>query len=277
MGDGELVASYRSEMSTVRVYLDRVEIGMFSKMTYAIQDIQSVEIKKLFLGKWIVNLVLKDGTKTDTNVALWHGDAKACQDEIMVLVNRRNESLGARDGVNIRCTVLGGSGTELVPGISCTAVFGTSVVCFFWGDKKFEVNLNQLTTLKLDGPGKVSSDAGVIGGGFGLEGAAIGIGIATLINALTAKSTTNTILHLTWEGAELFLHTSIHTPEETRLRLSHAFTVIQSREERVAKPESNIANMDIASQLERLVALKNEGHLTDAEFGLAKANLIARM
>lgn len=277
MSTGELVASYRSGLHTVRVYVDRVDMGIFSETSYAIKDIQSVEIKKFFLSQWGIILVLKDGTKTDGNVLLEHVDAKACQHEILVLLKRSEESSPLVDGVEIRCTVLGGSGTSLVAGDNCTAVFGTRFVCFFSSDQKVEVGLDQLTTLNLDGPGKVSSNASVIGGGIGVGGAAIGIGIATLINTLTAKSTINTILYLAWPGAELFLHTSHLTPEEARLRLSHAFTAIQSHEDKSAKSVTATANADIASQLERLVSLKVAGHLTDEEFRIAKVNLFARM
>jgi hypothetical protein len=262
----------------VRVYRDRVAFGIFSEATYAIKDIQYVEIKKAFLlnSCWL-ELIMIDGSKTETSTLLTTANAMACQHDVMLLANNLKVSSAAIDGVFVICTILGGSGTALVAGRNCVAVFGKSIVSLLSGAEKVEVSLNQLTELKINGLGTVTSDAGVIGGGFGPEGAAVGIGVAALLNALTATSTTNTILYLAWPGAEVFLHTSTHTPEETRLRLSHAFTVVQSAAKGEVQPRANNANADIAAQLERLVALKNDGHLTAEEFSLAKANLFARM
>lgn len=210
-------------------------------------------------------MVLRDGQKSGA-VILSKADAKACHNEITKLVLSFEEASEFPTGDSIVCTVLGGTGTELINGDKYEAVFGKDAFFLFSGTQRFEVKFKQLTELKIDGPGHITTNAGMMGGGFGLEGAALGIGVATLINALTTQSTTNTILYLAWTGGELFLHTSVYTPDKARLILSHAFSSVQS--------VANVGRDDLASQLERIGELRDSGKLTADEYSLAKAKLL---
>lgn len=294
MASSNLVSSYRNGLHTVRVYADRVALGIFSEKSYQIEEIQSMEIKKAIFGNGYVNLVLNDGSKTDSNVMIDHKDALACQREIAILVCARPKPTD----VIFRCTVLGGTGISIENAAACLAIFGRDAVSVMSGDQLVDISLDELTSLKLNGPGRVTTDAGVAGGGFGIEGAAIGIGMAALINTLTTKSTTNTILYLSWVGGEMFLHTSSHTPEDARLLLSSAFTAVQAAKPApfannappssivdvpampvspdIASKAADVSGNDLLSQLERLAALMTTGHLTAEEFSLAKSSLLGR-
>lgn len=264
MSDPKLIASYRDGLHKISVYTDRVELGIFLLSSYSIEEIKSAEVSSSFFGCQI-QLALRGGQTSDS-VMLSKADVKACQNEIAKLVRNFEESSDLPVGDSILCTVLGGTGSALAKGDKYVAVFGQDAIYLVSGAQRFEVKLEQLTALKIEGPGRITSDAGVMGGGFGLEGAALGIGVAALINTLTTKSETNTILYIAWPGAELFLHTSSYTPDEARLILSHTFSAIQS--------VANVGRADLASQLERIGELRDSGKLTAEEYGLAKAKLL---
>ncbi len=63
------------------------------------------------------------------------------------------------------------------------------------------------------GPGEVTSNAGVVGGGFGVDAAISGMAMAALFNTITERSTTNTFVHFDCTFGELYLHTSVASPE----------------------------------------------------------------
>jgi hypothetical protein len=83
--------------------------------------------------------------------------------------------------------------------------------------------------IEIGGPGAVTTSTGVIGGGFGIEGALQGMAIATVLNALTTQTTVNTIVHIDTDHGELFLHTSQIEPGALRLALSPAMWRLANR------------------------------------------------
>ncbi len=249
----------------ISVYGDRVQLGSLLD-AYPLSDIASAEVKSI-LGQYSVFLVLRKGKKT-LDVAQNKANAMKCKEVIERALKNFNE-LSANANVVMAFTVLGGTATPFVAGDHCMVVFAKETVRLTGKSKEVEVRLDAVTLLKLSGPGQVTSDAGFVGGGFGIEGAAIGIGAAAILNSLTETSTTNSILHLAWPSAELFLHTSRNTPDEIRLILSHAFTVVESR-------SNTDGAAGLAEQLGRIAALRDSGHLTLDEFALAKAKLLGQ-
>lgn len=227
------LAMYSAGIADVSIYSDRVEHNVLVTVaSYPIEEIQSVKIEHFFLFDWTVQLLLRNG-KTYDGVKLSEAKAKACKAEIDRLICDFETSTGLADGIFIRCTVLGGSGVGLLRGTKCTAVFGDSAVVLMANTQRVEVKLYQLAELRIEGPGSATSSPGIIGGGFGLEGALVGIGAATLLNALMEETTINTVLYLSWQGAELFLHTSEYSPDQARLLLSRVFTAIRQSNERI--------------------------------------------
>lgn len=265
MDNSKLVASYKNGLNKVLLYTDRIELGVFSLSSYRYEEIKSVKFTN-YLIQTCLTLELWNGMMSNP-VQMFNKDAITCQPQLEQFIGSSQPSSSDADGVSVRCTFLGGSGvTSLIAGYVCLVTFGNDAISIVSSAQKIDIKLAQLTELKLEGPGRVTTSAGMIGGGFGLEGALLGIGAATLLNALTTNTTTNTILYLAWPGAELFLHTSEYSPDEARLVLSHAFTAVQSIK--------NNDGGDLASQLERLGALRGSGSLTDEEYRLGKAKLL---
>lgn len=261
------IASYIKGDNKVILYTDRIEFGTSSLNSYRYEEIKYAAFVNYIIGTSLI-LVLWNGNES-TLVHMSNKDAKVCQPQLEQFINSSQQLSGDTDDPSIRCTYLGGSGTSLVKGDVCLVVFGKDTVNIMSGAKRIDIKLNQLTALKLEGPGRVTTNAGVMGGGFGLEGAALGIGAAALLNTLTTKTKTNTIVYLAWPDAELFLHTSKYNLDEARLLLSRTFIATQSINDN--------GGIDLASQLERLASLKNSGALTDEEYSLAKSKLIDGM
>ena len=173
----------------------------------------------------------------------------------------------------VQATVRGGSGWELKQSelllLSCreSALHLHNVET----EKEVIIPFSKLTAIDVSGPGKETGNAGVIGGGFGLEGAAKGMLIATAVNILTTHSSTNTLLRLAANNAEVLLHTSAIEPAALRAILSPAFVQMEAAKRSVAIPASNIA---FGSEMEKLFELFKAGAITESEFSTAKGQLL---
>jgi hypothetical protein len=128
-----------------------------------------------------------------------------------------------------------------------------------------------ITALEISGPGTESTNAGLIGGGFGLAGAAAGILSASLVNSATARTTTNTFLRIGTSEAEVFLHTSTIEPSARRMYLSPAVVKMEA-----LRLGSQISAPNLSSELRELQALLQAGVLTADEFIRAKQRLLGR-
>jgi len=124
-----------------------------------------------------------------------------------------------------------------------------------------------ITDAEISGPGKVTSDLGLMGGGFGTEGALKGMAIATVANLLTTHSNTKTILRLGTKNSELVMLTSQIEPDQARLLLSPIFVQIKST---TAETKSS----SITDEIQKLHGLKQSGVITEDEFLKLKQNLI---
>lgn len=129
------------------------------------------------------------------------------------------------------------------------------------------IEIGKLVEIDISGPGKVTSNAGVIGGGFGAEGAIKGIAVASVINLLTTYSNTKTFIRLGFVDSEIVMLTSQIEPDAARIWLSPLYLSINRK---VQKVESR----DIAGELHKLHELKQNGAITDQEFDRLKAKMI---
>lgn len=120
--------------------------------------------------------------------------------------------------------VLGGYGFHLQVGDSITVRFRADQMSIrrHEGSALLTSPMADILELGVSGPGAVTADAGLMGGGFGFSGAAKGIAAAGLINSLTRSTQTLTFLSITTAGAELHAHYSAAGPEELRLDLAPA-------------------------------------------------------
>ena len=141
------------------------------------------------------------------------------------------------------------------------------------------VPFGEHSTLEVGGPGEVVSGGGFSGGGIGLVGAAEGMLIAGFLNAVTTKRTvTSVIAYGDIEHEGFFVKHDVR-PEELRARLSFAFVGLRAikaaHQAHLAAHTSPPTGGDFLARLERLAALHNAGALTDDEFALGKAKLLA--
>lgn len=87
----------------------------------------------------------------------------------------------------------------------------------------------------------------------------------------TSRTTIETTIHLNAGARELMMVTSDVTPEELQVRLAPVFARLEEIRTRAAatSPVS-----DLADEVRRLAALRDEGLLSDEEFATAKARLL---
>ena len=172
----------------------------------------------------------------------------------------------------LEVTVLGGSGWESQTGsklqmsIDENNLYITDLTAL----KERSIPISNVSEIEIDGPGKVTGDAGAIGGGFDVEGILKGIAAATIINILTTHSNTKTVIRLSHDDSELILLTSKMEPETARILLSRVF--VQAKRRQTSASSAN----SISDELVRLHHLKENGVITEIEFSEAKRSLIGR-
>jgi len=186
---------------------------------------------------------------------------------------KRQAAIEASSGhKTVLCTVLGGSGSlfkkESNIILSCAGGF-ISLTDRDTGEL-INVRVTEIFGLDISGPGTQRSNAGVVGGGFGIEGAIKGMLVASVLNKLTEKSTTNTFIRISTQGSETYLHTSSVGPSELRIILSPAYVQI----EKLARGVSQIPDTGISAEIGKLHALLKDGALTNEEFAAAKSGLL---
>jgi hypothetical protein len=251
-----------------------ISIGLgLLKLNYTIDEIASVRTKSGFFST-AISLVLNDGTETQPISYVSKATWQRLKSEIEERIDRYRAALGVEgEIVSFGCSILGGSGIDLACGQTGVAAFDSEafhIIINF--NKRLVMPVATLTACTIGGDGTVTTDGGFIGGGFGIEGAALGIAAATLLNSIAKTSTTNTLLHLTWPKGEIFLHTNRFEPEILRRALSNTFTTMAAaREQRLT------GGADLAIQLERLAALHTSGALSADEFSVAKAKVLSTL
>jgi hypothetical protein len=167
------------------------------------------------------------------------------------------------------CVVLGRYGYEAAPqSVRDLAFAEEDLILVSALEIEWRLPYDDLTNLELSGPGKRTEGGGFVGGGFGLEGFAIGAAAAGLLNALTTRTKVETLIGLQWKGGELILLTSAGTPENLRHRLSWVFGRLRDREP--AK-----ADGDPVKKLKELADLLDRGLINQAEFDQMKASLLS--
>jgi len=133
-----------------------------------------------------------------------------------------------------------------------------------------KIPIKDITAVEISGPGTQTTNAGLIGGGFGLEGAAKGMLAAALVNAATTKTTTNTFLRVSTNDSEALFHFNDQEPSALRLTLSHLFVAADAN-----KAYNAAIPTSISDELIKLQSLKEAGVLSEEEFSNAKQKLLA--
>ena len=139
-----------------------------------------------------------------------------------------------------------------------------------------QVPYRDVEALDIGGPGLIKSGGGFVGGGFGVTGAAEGLAIAAVLNALTTRTKIKTVVRVQATECELFLLCTTAEPEVLRIRLSRALGAIRrARAEMTASPGGG-PGASVVDQLGKLAMLLESGLLTREEFDRMKAAVLAK-
>ncbi|HUC26288.1 MAG TPA: SHOCT domain-containing protein [Streptosporangiaceae bacterium] len=142
------------------------------------------------------------------------------------------------------------------------------------------VPYSQVEDVEIGGPGLVRTGGGFVGGGFGVNGAIEGMAIASVLNALTARTSIKTVLRIQGTGCELFLLHTMLTSEQVRIVMSRPLGAIRpARAAAVAdgiQHGARVVSPSPAEELSKLVDMLEKGLLTREEFNLMKAKLIGQ-
>jgi Short C-terminal domain len=141
-----------------------------------------------------------------------------------------------------------------------------------------EVPYSQIEDVEIGGPGLVKTGGRFAGGGFGVTGAVEGMAIAAVLNALTTRTSVQTIVRIQGSSCELFLLYIKLTPEQLRIAMSRTLGTIRSARPTqtpgVPQHETPAAAPSPVQELTKLADLLEKGLLTREEFDLMKSKLI---
>lgn len=171
------------------------------------------------------------------------------------------------DAVNVKqCIVLGGCGYVFPEGDVVDLEFGHDAFVIQSGDSTIEhISYLEVVEINIDGPGRVTSGGGFIGGGFGVAGAIEGMAVATILNRLMSRTKIHTFITLVTHMGELHLHYGDMEPGALRIALSWVFSTLRKFDPKW-----------IHTQLERLEEMHTQKALSDSEFERLKQRLVAR-
>lgn len=167
---------------------------------------------------------------------------------------------------------LGGANMIFPEGVTVylSTIADKFVISQLINDEELMIPITNITAIEISGPGSQTTNAGLIGGGFGLEGALKGMIAAALINAATTKTTTNTFLRVATSKSEAIFHFNDQEPSALRLKLSHLFVAAEAN-----KALNVVSTSSISDELSKLQSLKETGVISEDEFCIAKQKLLA--
>ena len=208
-----LLVSFLSGLSQPQQHSVLARIGLFAL----------VFLPSAGLFWWLLRKVIAHSQLLSNEAQML--SAKRKQQEAFVLAVR-----AASSGEPIPAVVQGGSGLTLATGdvvlLSCRSK--ELVVSSLLKQEDIPLPFVSLRAIDITGPGTVTQNAGVVGGGFGVQGALKGILVASVLNSITSKSSTNTFVRIGSRGSEVHLHVTTLEPRQVRLLLSPAFVAIES-------------------------------------------------
>jgi len=148
------------------------------------------------------------------------------------------------------------------------------------------LNIADIRSIRVAGPRDEGGGGGWIGGGFGVEGAAIGIAASAMLNALASDTTKRALIELTSLDAEFVgiiqgydaeTIESAMTPMYVHLRrlLEHKPSTEGPSEDRM-NHEGAPEIASVIEDLERISSLRQTGHLSEAEFERLKREILGR-
>jgi hypothetical protein len=190
----------------------------------------------------------------------------------------RQQAADARTIARVQnCRVLGGHGTPPRTGESWELVFTAEALHLLKLDAdETVVPYEDVTAFEIGGRGAQSTGGGFIGGGFGVQGAAEGMLIASALNLMSRRTTVDTVICIQTNTAELFLHHDRATPNALRMLLSPVFTILRQQPPAPSEiPAIATVQADPIDRLAKLAELLDRGMITDEEFRKLKADIVS--
>ena len=173
------------------------------------------------------------------------------------------------------CTVIGGHSHSIDPGARVTVTFDADHIALaVVGGETTIIPYSDVVTFEIEGRGVVKSGTRLMGGGFGLAGAAAGMLAATAINSLTSKTNIETVINIQADTKAVILFYDQVDPTNLKLQLSPAIARIEAAKR---KAGSSPAPSNPVAQLAQLDELHKSGALSSGEFAKAKARIIESM
>lgn len=180
----------------------------------------------------------------------------------------KRQLLGNVNHKDVEVQYLGGAGYRLEQlGTYSLGVYDEKIRLISSEIEAIDIEFADINEFEVGGAGTTTTNAGVSGGGFGIEGFIKGALTAAVINAATTRSRTNTFLKITSKKGELFLHTAMCEPEELRMLLSPLSINIANR-------LSNSEVASVADELLKLNDLMKSGVITEGDFQNAKKKIL---
>ncbi len=183
------------------------------------------------------------------------------------LKEERDKILSNLKGSELLATYLGGSGYNFNLNSSYHFIVIENIFKFISEKNEvISIDFKDIINFDVGGPGKTTTNAGVSGGGFGLEGFIKGAITATVINSITSSSSVNTFFKLLTKTGEVYFHTSACEPDKLKMVFSPLSVHIGNR---------NLNNgIGIADEILKLNTLLQNGAISKEEFNLAKNKII---
>ncbi len=194
------------------------------------------------------------------------------KEELVVIADKKLKLLEPRSiHKPILALVIGGSGISEKPG--AVVYLGSTdklfIISSATDDNETQIPIESLTSIDISGPGTQINNAGIVGGGFGVEGAVKGMIAASLINAATTRTKTDTFLRILTNNSEVHFHLNNIEPSGLRLLLSHLFVAIENK-----KTATGSQSAGLAEEIGKLKSLNESGAISDNEFAQAKKKLL---
>lgn len=175
--------------------------------------------------------------------------------------------------LGIECSYLGGSGYFFHESekVRLFVVADAIRIALSVSGASIDIPFTEIHEIEISGPGTTTNNAGISGGGFGLEGFVKGAVTAALINAATTKSSTNTFARMLTITGELYLHTSQAEPAQLKIKMSQVFVYLANK---TRTTSSNSVHGAVAEEITKLHKLKQDGLIDDDEYKAAKSKLL---
>jgi hypothetical protein len=135
---------------------------------------------------------------------------------------------------------LGGYGIQIQPEALVAWRFAPDMLHVSGDGSDRDLRYETLEAIEIAGPDRVVQGGGFIGGGFGLEGAVVGIALASLLNNLTTKVTYQTFLRIVAADYEACSLVTDRSPQQLDVDLAGVRAYLRKRPTVALLPDPSV-------------------------------------